>query len=151
MKKLTKLIVLPMSLTLGLAGCVGIGPNKTYVLTTTSFNYDPSYRPYMVKVNGYEVGGGYGSATMRSAVRLGPQIITWGEDNSTRKHKAINVVNLTKEDLKNKQYLAVHLYPDDSVEITTSNDLPDPTQKGLEWMEHLREQNKQLLNKEYRK
>ena len=138
MKKLTKLILLPVSLTLGLAGCVGIGPNKTYVLTTTSFNYDPSYRPYMVKVNGYEVGGGYGSATMRSAVRLGPQIITWGEDNSTRKHKAINVVHLSKEDLKNKRYLAVHLYPDDSVEITTSNDLTDPTKKGIDWENKLK-------------
>ena len=46
------------------------------------------------------------------------------------------------EDLKNKQYLAVHLYPDDSVEITTSNDLPDPTQKGLDWRDKLRKQSK---------
>ncbi|RLL40427.1 hypothetical protein D9K79_14115 [Acinetobacter cumulans] len=137
MRKFKKMI-LPVSLTLGLAGCVGIGPNKTYVLTTTSFNYDPSYRPYMVKVNGYEVGGGYGSATMRSAVRLGPQIITWGEDNSKRKHKAINVVNLTKDDLKNKRYLSVHLYPDDSVEIVTAENGPRPTQKGIDWENKLK-------------
>ncbi|NWK75888.1 hypothetical protein HYG93_16805 [Acinetobacter sp. SwsAc6] len=142
MSKLTKLILLPVSLTLGLAGCMGIGPNKTYVLTTTSFNYDPSYRTYEVRVNGEEVGGAFGAGTKRSAVILGPQIITWGEDNSKRKHKATNSVNLAKEDLKNKRYLAVHLYPDDSVEITTSNDLPDPTQKGLDWRDKLRKQSK---------
>ena len=138
MHNLKKMMLLPVSLTLGLAGCIGMGPNKTYVLTTTSFNYDPSYRPYMVKVNGHEVGGGYGSATMRSAVILGPQIITWEEDNSDREHKAINIVHLSKEDLKNKRYLAVHLYPDDSVEITMSNDLPDPTKKGIDWENKLK-------------
>ena len=138
MSKLTKMMLLPMSLTLGLAGCMGIGPNKTYVLTTTSFNYDPSYRPYMVKVNGYEVGGGYGSASMRSAVIIGPQIITWGEDNSTRKHQAINIVHLSKEELKNKRYLSVHLYPDDSVEIVTSENGPRPTQKGIDWENKLK-------------
>ncbi|RFS29302.1 hypothetical protein D9K80_18200 [Acinetobacter cumulans] len=142
MSKLTKMMLLPVSLTLGLAGCMGIGPNKTYVLTTTSFNYDPSYRAYMVKMNGEEMGGGFGGGTKRSALILGSQNIAWGEDNSKRKHQAINAVNLTKEDLKNKRYLAVHLYPDDSVEITTSNDLPDPTQKGLDWRDKLRKQSK---------
>ncbi|NWK75887.1 hypothetical protein HYG93_16800 [Acinetobacter sp. SwsAc6] len=137
MSKLTKMMLLPVSLTLGLAGCMGIGPNKTYVLTTTSFNYDPSYRTYMVKMNGEEMGGGFGGATKRSAVILGPQIITWGEDNSTRKHQAINVVNLTKDDLKNKRYLSVHLYPDDSVEIVTSENGPRPTSKGLKWRDTL--------------
>ncbi|NWK75889.1 hypothetical protein HYG93_16810 [Acinetobacter sp. SwsAc6] len=151
MNKLIKLMLFPVSLTLGLAGCMGIGPNKIYVLTTTSFNYAPNYQAYMVMMNGEEMGGGFGGATKRSGVILGQQNITWGEGNSDRKHKAINVENLSKKDLKNKRYLAVHLYPDESVEIITSNDLPDPTQKGLEWMKHLREQNKQLLNKEYRK
>ena len=135
---LKKILLLPISLALSTAGCAGIGPNATYYMATTSFNYDPSYRPYMVKVNGYEVGGGYGSATMRSAVILGPQIITWGEDNSTRKHKAINVVHLSKEELKNKHYLSVHFYPDDRVEITTSNDIPDPTKKGIDWENKLK-------------
>jgi hypothetical protein len=142
MHNLTKIMLLPMSLTLGLAGCMGIGSHKTYVLTTTSFSYDPSYRTYEVKVNGEEIGGAFGVGTKRSAVILGPQLITWGEDNSDREHKATNSVNLSKEDLKHKKYLAVHLYPDDSVEITTSNDLPDPTQKGLDWQDQLRKQYK---------
>ena len=137
MNKLKKIMLLPVSLTLGLAGCMGIGPHKAYVLTTTSFNYDPSYRTYMVKMNGEEMGGGFGGATKRSAVILGPQNITWGEDNSKRKHQAINVVNLTKDDLKNKRYLSVHLYPDDSVEIVTSENGPRPTQKGLKWRDTL--------------
>ncbi len=33
MNKLKKMMLLPVSLTLGLAGCMGIGPHKTYVLT----------------------------------------------------------------------------------------------------------------------
>ena len=142
MNKLKKMMLLPVSLTLGLAGCMGIGLNKTYVLTTTSFSYDPGYLSYMVMMNGEEMGGGFGRATKRSGVILGRQNITWGEGNSKRKHQAINVVNLSKEDLRNKRYLAVHLYPDDSVEITTSNDLPDPTQKGLDWRDKLRKQSK---------
>ncbi len=49
------------------------------------------------------------------------------------KHTAINVPILTSEEIKGKKYLAVHLYPDDSVEITLSNELPRATKKGLEW------------------
>jgi len=137
MNKLKKMMLLPVSLTLGLAGCMGIGPHKTYVLTTTSFNYDPSYQSYMVMMNGEEMGGGFGGATKRSAVILGPQNIIWGEGNSDREHKAINIVNLTQADLKNKRYLAVHLYPDDSVEIVTSENGPRPTPKGLKWRDTL--------------
>ncbi|MDC4393211.1 hypothetical protein NQ674_18190, partial [Acinetobacter baumannii] len=66
------------------------------------------------------------------------QVITWGETNSKRKHVAKNQVVLTKEQLKGKKYLAVHLYPDDTVEITTSNNWPDPTEKGMKWMHELK-------------
>ena len=44
---------------------------------------------------------------------------------------------LTKDDLKNKRYLSVHLYPDDSVEIVTSENGPRPTSKGLKWIDTL--------------
>ena len=44
---------------------------------------------------------------------------------------------LTKEDLKGVKYLAVHLYPDDTIEITTSNNWPTPTKKGDEWYDML--------------
>ena len=39
------------------------------------------------------------------------------------------------------KYLAAHLYPDDTVEITTANMIPDPTDKGKAWKKKLRESN----------
>ena len=78
------------------------------------------------------VGGGFGGVK-RSAFILGPQNIEWKETNHRIDHKAKNIIYLNSKDLKNKRYLAVHLYPDDTVEMTTSNNLPDPTPKGLEW------------------
>ncbi|GAA5558504.1 hypothetical protein Asch01_03263 [Acinetobacter schindleri] len=128
-----KIVMLPAGLVLGLVGCSS-GSGKTYVLTTTSFGYDPRYRPYIVQVNGEEVGGGFGAATKRSAIITGPQYITWGQTNIRKQHVAKNVPYLTKEDLKGKSYLAVHLYPDDTVEITLTKgrNMPDATKKGLE-------------------
>ena len=125
--------MLPAGLVLGLVGCSS-GSGKTYVLTTTSFGYDPRYRPYIVQVNGEEVGGGFGAATKRSAIITGPQYITWGQTNIRKQHVAKNVLYLTKEDLKGKSYLAVHLYPDDTVEITLmeGRNMPDATKKGLD-------------------
>ncbi|MDM1271155.1 hypothetical protein [Acinetobacter indicus] len=128
-----KIVMLPVGLALGLVGCSS-GSSKTYILTTTSFGYDPRYRPYIVQVNGEEVGGGFGAATKRSAIITGPQYVTWGQTNIRKQHVAKNVPYLTKEDLKGKSYLAVHLYPDDTVEITLTEgrNMPDATKKGLE-------------------
>ncbi len=64
--------------------------------------------------------------------------MTWKDTNTGELHTAKNQLTIVKEQLKGKKYLALHMYPDDTVEITTSNDLPDPTQKGLEWMEKQR-------------
>lgn len=36
------------------------------------------------------------------------------------------------------KYLAVHLYPDDTVEVTTSNNWPNPTEKGIKWLNQLK-------------
>ncbi len=65
-----------------------------------------------------------------------------GQTNIRKQHVAKNIPYLTKEDLKGKSYLAVHLYPDDSVEITLtdSESMPNATQKGLEWRNKLRKE-----------
>ena len=131
---LKKLLLLPIGLIVSAAGCAGIGPNATYYMGTTSFHYDPSYSPYMVKLNGIEIGGGMNT----SAVKLGPQDIKWKDAKTGEIHTAKNQVTLTKNELKGMKYLAVHLYPDDTVEITTSNAWPDSTEKGLKWREKLR-------------
>ena len=132
---LKKLLLLPIGLIVSAAGCAGIGPNATYYMGTTSFHYDPSYSPYMVKLNGIEIGGG-GMNT--SAVKLGPQDIKWKDAKTGEIHTAKNQVTLTKNELKGMKYLAVHLYPDDTIEFTTSNAWPDSTEKGLKWREKLR-------------
>ena len=127
--------MLPVGLALGLVGC-SAGSSKTYILTTTSFNYDPSYRTYDVLLNEELIGSG---GTKRSAVITGPQYVTWGQTNIRKQHVAKNIPYLTKEDLKGKSYLAVHLYPDDSVEITLtdSDSMPRATKKGLAWEKKL--------------
>ena len=140
--KFKKIFLLPISLLLSTVGCAGIWPNATYYMATTSFHYDPNYNAYMVKLNGHEIGGGFGGGLNTSPVKLGPQIVTWEESNSDRMHQAKNQVILTKEDLKGMKYLAVHLYPDDTIEITTSNNWPDPTEKGLKSLNKLRSEKK---------
>lgn len=128
------LIIFPLVI----AGCAGIGPNATYNIGATSFHYDLSYNAYMVELNGKEIGGGFGGGTNVEPIKVGQQVITWKDSHTGELHTAKNAVVITKDQLKVKKYLAAHLYPDDTVEITTSNDLPDPTRKGLEWMEKQR-------------
>lgn len=96
----------------------------------------------MVKLNNHEIGGGFGGGINTSPVKVGPQVITWEESNSDKLHRAKNQVTLTKEDLKGMKYLAIHLYPDDTVEITISNNWPNPTEKGLKWQEQIRNNKK---------
>ena len=58
MMNLKKILLLPIGLVVSAAGCAGIGPNATYYMGTVSFNYNPTYASYMVKLNGAEIGGG---------------------------------------------------------------------------------------------
>jgi len=102
-----------------------------------SFNYNPAYASCMVKLNGTEIGGGYGRSMNTSPVKVGTQIVTWRDAKTGQVHNATNEVSLTKEDIKGMKYLAVHLYPDDSIEITTSNNWPNPTVKGNAWYDRL--------------
>ena len=133
---LKKLLLLPISLVFSVTGCAGIGPNATYYMGTTSFHYDPSYSPYMVKLNGSEIGGG-GGGMNTSPVKIGLQTITWKDAKTGEIHSAKNQVIITKEQLKGKKYLAAHIYPDDTVEVTTSNNWPNPTVKGNAWYDRL--------------
>ena len=129
-------ILIPV-LIFALIGCASIGPNTTYYMATTSFKYDPTYVSYMVELNSHEIGAGFGSGMSTSPVKIGPQIITWRDAKTGQVHNATNEVSLTKEDIKGMKYLAVHLYPDDSIEITTSNNWPNPTVKGNAWYDRL--------------
>ncbi|MCH7335472.1 hypothetical protein [Acinetobacter sp. NIPH 2699] len=135
-----KLAVLLIAVPVSLAGCLGIGPNATYYMGTTSFHYPLSYSSYMVKLNGAEIGGGFGKSTNVAPIKVGVQAVTWKDTNTGELHTAKNQLVINKEQLKGKKYLALHMYPDDTVEVTTSDDLPDPTEKGLVWLEKQRSQ-----------
>ena len=139
--KLKKILLLPIGLILGIAGCANM-PFSTYNMTTTSFNYDPRYSDYNLQLNGVGIGGGFGRATATGVIKVGPQIITWKDTASGQRHKATNEVVIHRDQLKGKKYIALHIYPDDTVEVTTSNDWPDPTEKGLIWLEKLRQEQK---------
>jgi hypothetical protein len=139
---LKKLLLLPIGLALSVAGCVGIGPNATYYMTTTSFNYDPTYADYMLMMNGQEIGGGFGKVTSSNAIKTGHQKITWKDANTGEVHTVKNEVVIKREQLRGKKYLALHIYPDDTVEIITSINWPDPTERGIKWLEKIRNQNK---------
>lgn len=120
-----------------LIGCASIGPNATYYMGIVSFNYNPAYASCMVKLNGTEIGGGYGRSMNTSPVKVGTQIVTWRDAKTGQVHNATNEVSLVKEDINGMKYLAVHLYPDDSIEISTSNNWPNPTVKGNAWYDRL--------------
>ncbi|AOA59898.1 hypothetical protein [Acinetobacter larvae] len=142
---LKKLILFPVTLLMGVVSCATT-PFSTYDMATTSFNYDPRYTSDMVRLNGVEIGGGFGGAISTDPIKVGHQVVTWKETNSKRVHQAKNEVIITREQLKGKKYLAAHLYPDETVEIITSDHWPDPTEKGLAWQKKLRDEMKQ--NKE---
>jgi hypothetical protein len=134
--KLKKFLLLPIGLVLGIAGCANM-PFSTYHMATTSFNYDPRYGSYDVEANGVTIGGGYGGGIFTSPIKVGPQIITWKDAATGQRHKLTNEVMIHRDQLKGKNYIAFHLYPDDTVEVTTSNHWPRPTEKGEAWLEQL--------------
>ena len=136
-----KILLIPIGLALSIAGCAGIGPNATYHLGTTSANYNPLYHTYLVNLNGSEIGTSVGSMTT-SSVKTGSQILTWKDANTGELHRSKNDVVLTRNHLKNKKYLVVHIYPDDTIEIITSMNWPEETEKGIKWREKIRNQNK---------
>lgn len=131
-----KLCMLPFALMLSTVGCASLGLN-TYNLAATTFHYDPSYSLYMVRLNGYEIGlGGGGIATV--PVTMGPQKVTWKDAKTGEGHIAKNQVFLSKADLKDKEYIIVHMYPDDTIEITTTVMSPEKTEKGKAWLKELK-------------
>ncbi|GEK43213.1 hypothetical protein AJO04nite_04710 [Acinetobacter johnsonii] len=94
-----KEILIPV-LIFSLIGCTSIGPNATYYMGIVSFNYNPAYASYMVKLNGTEIGGGYGRSMNTSPVKVGTQIVTWRDAKTGQVHNATNEVSLTKKTLK---------------------------------------------------
>lgn len=129
---LKKILLVPIGLALSTVGCA-----STYNMGATAFHYDLSYDLYMVKLNGEEIGlGGGGMATV--PIKVGVQEMSWKDSRTGEVHRPKNQVVITKEQLKDKKYLAAHIYPEDKVEISTSIDWPRPTDEGRKILKNMR-------------
>ncbi|WOD20736.1 hypothetical protein [Paraburkholderia kirstenboschensis] len=80
--------------------------------------------------------GGRAIATGVS-IPLGPQTLTWRDAGTGNTVEMKNTLNLTDKDVSdNAQYLAIHIYPDDTVEVTFDEYLPTATKRGKFIMEN---------------
>ena len=83
-----------------------------------------------VFVNGRDFGGGAGinglnSIELGASVKLGPQKVTWRYADTGETIAAKNVPVLNAADIpKGVKWLALHIYPDDTVEFTFSKGTP---------------------------
>lgn len=97
-----------------------------------------------VLVGGRDVGvaggpphGGPGGLMTGVPMRLGPQTVTWrlggpkGMPGNGDTVTAINRPVLTT-DMAKHQYLGIHIYPDNTVELVPDDGWPDPTARGEE-------------------
>lgn len=86
----------------------------------TLFSY-LSYHIYNVYINKREIGAAssFGGGGLMTGVEIskGPQIITWRDAGSGTDFKAKNIPQIENTD-PNFGYLGIHIYPDNTVEIT---------------------------------
>jgi hypothetical protein len=69
---------------------------------------------------------------------LGPQTLTWRDAGTGKTFTAKNSLTLTPDQIpKGTRYLGVHIYPDETAELTFSADIPEDSSCGLEiYKEH---------------
>jgi hypothetical protein len=84
------------------------------------------------------IGGGK-SIVAGASIPLGVQVLTWrlgGPEGAPRNGETIiakNPLALSADEIPNESaYLAIHVYPDATAELTFSKYLPDPTARGQE-------------------
>lgn len=89
-----------------------------------------------VKLNGIDIGaagdpphGDHAGLVVGVTVPLGSQIISWRLSDSGNTVFAQNQPVLTEADARH-QYLGVHVYPDNTVELVAEDHWPSNTEKG---------------------
>jgi hypothetical protein len=113
-------------------------PARTVTLDVVTFNYwsRPIYDVFVDGRGGdsstaYPATGG--STITGVKLKLGPKTVTWKLDGhlprSGEMVTARNALELT-EIPKNAVFLAVHIYPDETVELIATRHYPDATAKG---------------------
>ena len=109
--------------------------NKDVVYFDVSANSYYGRPIFDIMLNGVEVGVGGGGLMTGVAVPLGPQVITWrldgpeGMPGNGDTVKAVNQPVLVRPDNK-LAYLGVHIYPDNTVELVSSEFWPERTDRG---------------------
>ena len=120
----------------------------TVNLNISLFNYSDRsiFDIYMNKTDfmGAPAHGFYGSNSimLEQVITLGPQKVTWrldGPEGMPRNGETVTAKNtpILAEIPKGVKWLALHIYPDDTVEITLSKGTPDEhnTVRGLKIIE----------------
>jgi hypothetical protein len=88
---------------------------------------------FEVYLNSKDVGeGGSGHGIITGVtVPLGVQHLKWRDAGSGESHVTKNIIDLTLEQIPaNANYIGIHIYPGDTFELTFSQYLPDPTERG---------------------
>ena len=120
---------------------MGLFKKKEVVLDVVLFNYFS--RPiFEVLLDGSEIGGagaygGGGGVMTGVTVPLGRQTLSWrldgpeGMPGNGDTVTVANVLTLTADQVSSDdRYLGVHIYPDNTAELTFSRYLPEATPKG---------------------
>ena len=129
--------VFAIMLSLPLGACA----EKEMNLDVVVFNYWPRAIAD-VSVNDQYAGGSFGafgpggtggSTVIGVPIKLGRQQIKWvldGGEDDPRLGEAISASAELKKVPRDAKYLAIYIYPDETVEVATSHFYPDDSKKG---------------------
>ncbi|MFP6562716.1 hypothetical protein WJ542_31105 [Paraburkholderia sp. B3] len=116
---------------------MGFLAKKEIVLNIVLFNY--FNRPiFEVLLDGSEIGGagaygGGGGVMTGVTIPLGKQTLSWRWADTGDTVAVENGLSLTADQISDDdRYLGVHIYPDNTAELTLSQYLPEATPKGEE-------------------
>lgn len=116
--------------------------SKEITLDVVLFNYQ-NIAIFDVLLNGGDIGvanvyGGGGIMT-GVAIPFGPQTLTWRDGASGKTFSVKNSLSLTKDQISpNAGYLGVHIYPDNTAELTISQYIPETTLRGKKILDEVK-------------
>ena len=114
---------------------MGLFAKKEVVLSVVLFNYH-NRTIFDVLLNGGDIGlagpwGGGGGVMTGVTVPLGKQTLSWRWADTGDTVTVANVLTLTADQVSSDdRYLGVHIYFDNTAELTLSQYLPEITPKG---------------------
>ncbi len=135
--------ILGLTLMMPLTACGQGGKNMQSETVLALIMYSYVNRPiHDIIFDGTDIGvaNSYGGTGVITAVRIpfGPQTLTWtlggpeGMARNGEKKKMKNKLTLSSAQIPpDTRYIGVHLYPDDTVELTFDEFIPERTARGL--------------------